>query len=58
MGALSRYGDRCEWDQSQKPTHDEKEAALSALPKDIRARFERIVRLIEEHGLTRMRSLM
>lgn len=30
------------------------EAALDALPRDIRARFERIVHLIENHGLERM----
>ncbi len=32
------------------------EAALSALPEDIRARFERIVYLIEQHGLPLMRA--
>src|SRR5271169_5260914 len=32
------------------------QAALSALPKDIRASFERIVHLIEDHGLTLMRE--
>lgn len=32
------------------------EAALSALPLDIRASFERIVHLIESHGLTLMRE--
>ena len=32
------------------------EAALSALPRDIRAGFERIVHLIEAHGLTRVRE--
>ncbi len=31
-------------------------AALSALTPDIRARFERIVHLIEAHGLERMRE--
>jgi hypothetical protein len=31
-------------------------AALSALPRDIRASFERIVRLIEDYGLTAMRE--
>ena len=56
MGALSRCGDCCEWDQSRKPTHGEVEAALSALPKDIRVSFERIVHLIDEHGLTRLRE--
>jgi phage-related protein len=35
---------------------DDVEAALSALPKDIRASFERIVGLIEAYGLTRMRE--
>lgn len=30
----------------------EVEAALFALPRDIRASFERIVHLIEDHGLT------
>jgi hypothetical protein len=32
------------------------EAALFALPHDIRASFERIVRLIQSHGLERMRE--
>lgn len=32
------------------------EAALSDLPRDIRASFERIVHLIEEYGLTVMRE--
>jgi phage-related protein len=32
------------------------ETALAALPQDIRASFERIVHLIEAHGLTRMRE--
>ncbi len=32
------------------------EAALSAMPNDIRASFERIVHLIESHGLTLMRE--
>jgi phage-related protein len=36
--------------------NSEVEAALSALPGDIRASFERIVHLIESHGLTRMRE--
>lgn len=31
-------------------------AALSALPADIRAHFERIVHLIEAHGLERVRE--
>jgi phage-related protein len=31
-------------------------AAMSALPNDIRARFERIVALIESHGIERMRE--
>jgi phage-related protein len=31
-------------------------AALSAMPYDIRARFERIVALIESHGIERMRE--
>ena len=35
---------------------DEVEAALSALPNDIRASFERIVHLIETHGLTLVRE--
>ncbi len=30
--------------------------ALSALPRDIRASFERVVSLIEAHGLTLMRE--
>jgi phage-related protein len=34
----------------------EVEAALSALPGDIRASFEHIVHLIESHGLTLMRE--
>jgi phage-related protein len=34
----------------------EVDAALSALPRDIRASFERIVHLIEDHGLTAMRE--
>lgn len=32
------------------------EAALEVLPSDIRARFERIVHLIESHGLTLLRE--
>lgn len=32
------------------------EAALTALPVDIRAKFERIVQLIEAHGLERVRE--
>jgi phage-related protein len=32
------------------------EALVSALPIDIRARFERIVELIEAHGLERIRE--
>lgn len=31
-------------------------AALFALPRDIRARFERIVHMIEAHGLEQMRE--
>jgi hypothetical protein len=31
-------------------------AALDALPSDIRARFERIVNLIQGHGLERVRE--
>jgi phage-related protein len=31
-------------------------AAIDALPADIRARFERIVHLIRNHGLERMRE--
>jgi hypothetical protein len=31
------------------------EAALDDLPSDIRARFERIVALIREHGLEKVR---
>jgi phage-related protein len=31
-------------------------AALEALPRDIRARFERIVNLIQTHGLERVRE--
>lgn len=31
-------------------------AALDALPSDIRARFERIVQLIQSHGLERVRE--
>lgn len=31
-------------------------ATLSAFPKDIRSRFERIVALIESHGIDRMRE--
>ena len=31
-------------------------AAIEALPGDIRARFERIVNLIQTHGLERMRE--
>ena len=31
-------------------------AAVDALPRDIRAGFERIVHLIESHGLERMRE--
>ena len=31
-------------------------AELSAMPADIRASFERIVRLIQSHGLERMRE--
>jgi hypothetical protein len=34
----------------------EVEAALSALPLDIRASFERIVGLIHAHGLKRVRE--
>lgn len=34
----------------------EAEAALTALPVDIRASFARIARLIEEHGLERVRE--
>jgi phage-related protein len=34
----------------------EVEAALSALPLDIRERFERIVALIQAHGLQRVRE--
>ena len=34
----------------------EVEAALSALPLDIRASFERLVRLIQAHGLERVRE--
>ena len=30
--------------------------ALEALPRDIRARFERIVNLIQDHGLERVRE--
>jgi phage-related protein len=33
---------------------DEVRAALSVLPRDVRAAFERIVRLIQEHGLERV----
>jgi phage-related protein len=36
--------------------NDDVQAALSALPRDIRATFERIVRLIQEHGLERVRE--
>lgn len=32
------------------------QAELSALPPDIRASFERIVRLIQSHGLEKMRE--
>lgn len=32
------------------------EAALGALPRDVRASFERIVHLIQSHGLERMRE--
>jgi len=32
------------------------QAALSALPRDIRASFERIVHLIQDHGLERVRE--
>jgi phage-related protein len=32
------------------------QAALDALPRDIRARFERIVNLIQSHGLERVRE--
>lgn len=35
---------------------DEVMATLSALPKDIRGRFERIVMMIESHGIERMRE--
>lgn len=31
-------------------------AALAALPRDIRARFERIVNLIQDHGLENVRE--
>lgn len=31
-------------------------AAMDAMPRDIRARFERIVHLIESHGLTLLRE--
>lgn len=36
--------------------NDAVEAAMSGLPADIRASFERIVHLIEEHGLTLLRE--
>jgi len=36
--------------------NSEVEAALSALPKDMRASFERIVHLIAAHGLTLIRE--
>jgi phage-related protein len=32
------------------------DAALRALPRDVRASFERIVHLIQSHGLERMRE--
>jgi phage-related protein len=35
---------------------DEVMATLSAFPQDIRGRFERIVMMIESHGLERMRE--
>lgn len=35
---------------------DAPKAALEALPRDIRASFERIVHLIESHGLERVRE--
>jgi phage-related protein len=35
---------------------DEVKAALDALPRDIRAAFERIVGLIQGHGLERVRE--
>lgn len=35
---------------------DDVRAELSAMPLDIRASFERIVRLIQSHGLERMRE--
>jgi hypothetical protein len=35
---------------------DRVEAALSSLPRDIRTSFERIVHMIEEHGLALMRE--
>jgi phage-related protein len=36
--------------------NDDVSAALSALPRDIRAAFERIVHLIQAHGLERVRE--
>ena len=37
--------------------HDEDvQAALGALPRDMRARFERIVDLIQSHGLEKVRE--
>ena len=35
---------------------DEVQAALYALPRDIRASFERIVSIIQDHGLERVRE--
>jgi phage-related protein len=35
---------------------DDVRNALGALPRDIRARFERIVKLIQGHGLERVRE--
>lgn len=35
---------------------DAAKAALDAMPRDIRASFERIVHLIESHGLERVRE--
>lgn len=35
---------------------DDVAAALTDLPVDIRAKFERIVRLIQTHGLERVRE--
>jgi len=36
--------------------NDEVRNALDALPRDIRVRFERIVELIQSHGLERVRE--